>query len=102
MVCLGIFLVLALAGCGTHEEAKLTLGDEGFDPPVQTVPAGRSFDLNVANDTKEVHEVTVEGSPPLRVPPGGKNSRQVQPLSKGDHKVTVLDAPFEATLRAEE
>jgi hypothetical protein len=102
MVFFGIFLVLALTGCGTHAEATLTLGAEGFDPAVQTVPANRSFDLNVANETKAVHEVTVEGSPPLRVPPGGKNSRQVQPLKPGDHKVTLLGAPFEATLRAEE
>ena len=32
-----------------------------------TVDAGKSFDLEVVNDTQAVQTVTVEGRPPLRV-----------------------------------
>ena len=102
MINVVILLALALAGCGTHAEATLTVGAEGFEPPVVKVPANRSFDLNVVNDTKTVQTVTVQGRPPLRVAPGITGSRQVDSLAPGDHKVTLLDAPFEATLRAEE
>jgi hypothetical protein len=96
-------LLAALAlvsGCG-GPSAKLTVGAEGFEPAVQTVPAGKSFDLEVVNDTRAVQTVTVEGRPPLRVAPGDKDQRQVDSLTPGDHKVRLLDAPFEATLRAE-
>lgn len=96
-------MVAALAlvcGCG-GPSAKLTVGAEGFEPAVQTVPAGKSFDLEVVNDTKVVQTVTVQDRPPLRVAPGDSDQRQVESLAPGDHKVTLLDAPFEATLRAE-
>ena len=102
MIGVAIVLSFALAGCGTHAEATLTVGAEGFEPSVVKVPANRSFDLNVVNDTKIVQTVTVQGRPPLRVAPGVTGSRQVDSLKPGDHKVTLLDAPFEATLRAEE
>ena len=101
----GFFLtvVLGLAGCmGSGPEASLTVGAEGFEPPVVTVDAGKSFDLEVVNDTKAVQTVTVEGRPGLRVLPGETSARQVEALDPGDHRVTLEGAPFEATVRAEE
>ena len=97
----GIFLILSFAGCGSGVQASLTVGAEGFEPPVATVPAGKSFDLEIVNDTKAVQTVTVQGRPPLRVAPGEKSTRQVDSLDPGEYKVTLLDAPFEATLRAQ-
>ena len=99
----GIFLTLALAGCiGSKPQASLTVGAEGFEPPVATVDAGESFDLEIVNDTQAVQTVTVAGRPPLRVSPGQTSTRQIDSLPAGDHKVTLEGAPFEATLRAEE
>ena len=98
----GIFLTLALAGCGSGNQASLKIGAEGFEPPVATVPANKSFDLEFVNDTKTVQTVTVQGRPPLRVAPGLKSTRQIDSLKPGSYKVTLEDAPFEATLRAEE
>jgi hypothetical protein len=99
----GIFLTLSVAGCiGGGPQASLTVGAEGFEPPVVTVDAGKSFDLEIVNDTKAVQTVTVEGRPPLRVPAGGTSTRQVDSLPAGDHRVTLEGAPFEATVRAEE
>ena len=96
-------MTLALAGCiGAKPQASLTVGAEGFEPPVATVKAGKSFDLEIVNDTKAVQTVTVQGRPPLRVAPGETSTRQVDTLDPGEYKVTLLDAPFEATLRAEE
>ena len=103
MASAGIFLTLALAGCiGGGPQASLTVGAEGFEPPIVTVEAGRSFDLEVVNDTQAVQTVTVAGRPPLRVSPGETSTRQVDSLETGDHRVTLEAAPFEATLRAEE
>jgi hypothetical protein len=97
------FLTLALAGCiGSKPQASLTVGAEGFEPPVATVPAGKSFDLEVVNATQAVQTVTVAGRPPLRVLPGQTSTRQIDSLAAGDHRVTLEEAPFEATLRAEE
>jgi hypothetical protein len=98
----GILLVLSFAGCGSGVQASLTVGAEGFEPPVATVPADKSFDLEIVNDTKAVQTVTVRGRPPLRVAPGMTSTRQIDSLAPGEYKVTLLDAPFEATLRAEE
>jgi Cupredoxin-like domain len=99
----GIFLTLALASCiGAKPQASLTVGAEGFEPPVATVDAGKSFDLEIVNDTQAVQTVTVVGRPPLRVSPGQTSTRQIDSLPAGDHKVTLDGAPFEATLRAEE
>ena len=99
----GIFLTLAFAGCiGSRPQASLTVGAEGFEPPVATVAAGKSFDLEVVNDTRAVQTVTVAGRPPLRVLPGETSTRQVDSLKAGDHRVTLEGAPFEATLRAGE
>jgi hypothetical protein len=99
----GIFLTLALSGCiGGGPHATLTIGAEGFEPPVVTVDAGTSFDLEVVNDTRAVQTVTVADRPPLRVLPGRKSARQIDSLEPGDHRVTMEGAPFEATLRAEE
>ena len=99
----GIFLTLPLAGCiGGGPAATLTVGAEGFEPPVVTVEAGKAFDLEVVNDTKAVQTVTVEGRPGLRVLPGETSQRQIDSLDAGDHKVTLEGAPFEATVRAEE
>ena len=99
----GIFLTWALAGCiGGGPQASLTIGAEGFEPPVVTVDAGTSFDLEVVNDTKAVQTVTVAARPPLRVLPGQTSARQIDSLAPGDHRVTLEGAPFEATLRAEE
>ena len=53
------------------------MGAEGFEPTEVTVDAGKSFDLEVVNDTKAVQTVTVQGRPGLRVPPGGKSQRQI-------------------------
>jgi len=103
MVIAGIFMTLAPAGCiGSRPQASLTVGAEGFEPPVVAVEAGTSFDLEVVNDTRAVQTVTVAGRPPLRVPPGQTSTRQVDSLRAGDHRVTLEGAPFEATLRAEE
>ena len=99
----GFFLTLSLSGCiGGGPQASLTVGAEGFEPPVVTVDAGKSFDLEVVNDTRAVQTVTVEGRPPLRVLPGEKSTRQIDSLQAGDHRVTLEGAPFEATVRAEE
>jgi hypothetical protein len=101
----GIFVTLALGldGCiGGGPTATLTVGAEGFEPPVVTVDAGASFDLEIVNDTKAVQTVTVEGRPGLRVLPGETSERQIDSLEAGDHKVTLEGAPFEATVRAEE
>ena len=103
MLLAGIFMTFAPAGCiGSDPEASLTVGAEGFVPPVATVPAGKSFDLEVVNDTRAVQTVTVAARPPLRVLPGETSTRQIDSLSAGDHRVTLEGAPFEATLRAEE
>jgi Cupredoxin-like domain len=99
MLC--VAFALFLTGCG-GTDVKLTIGAEGFEPPVLKVPAGRSFDLEVTNTTKAVQEVRVQGRPPLRAAPGITSTRQIDSLDPGDYKVTLLDAPFEATLRAEE
>jgi hypothetical protein len=102
-ILLGGFLsTFAIAGCahGTTE-VHLTVGAEGFEPPVATVAAGRALDLEVSNDTRAVQTVTVEGRPGLRVRPGQTFSREIEGLTAGDHRVTLEDAPFEATLRAE-
>jgi hypothetical protein len=96
----GIFFTLLLAGCGSGNQASLTVGAEGFEPPVATVPAGKSFDLEIRNDTRAVQTVTVAGRPPLRVAAGQTSTRQVDALAAGDHRVTLEGAPFEATLRA--
>ena len=99
----GFFLTLSLSGCiGGGPQASLTVGAEGFEPPIVTVDAGKSFDLEVVNDTRAVQTVTVEGRPPLRVLPGEKSTRQIDSLQDGDHRVTLEGAPFEATVRAEE
>jgi hypothetical protein len=103
MLLAGIFVTFALAGCiGSDPQASLTVGAEGFEPPVAAVPAGKSFDLEVVNDTRAVQTVTVAARPPLRVLPGETSTRQIDSLSAGDHRVTLDGAPFEATLRAEE
>ena len=103
MLLAGIFMTLALSGCfGGGSQASLTVGAEGFEPPIATVEAGTSFDLEVVNDTRAVQTVTVAGRPPLRVPPGRTSTRQIDSLPAGDHRVTLEGAPFEATLRAEE
>jgi hypothetical protein len=103
MAFVGIFLTVALAGCiGSGPQASLTVGAEGFEPPVATVDAGKSFDLEIVNDTQAVQTVTVAGRPPLRVSPGQTSTRQIDSLPAGDHKVTLEGAPFDATLRAEE
>ena len=99
----GIFLTLSLTGCiGGGPKATLSVGAEGFEPPVVTVDAGKSFDLEVVNDTRAVQTVTVEGRPGLRVLPGERSQRQIDSLAAGDYKVTLEGAPFEATVRAEE
>ena len=51
------------------------MGAEGFEPPVVTVDAGKSFDLEVVNDTRAVQTVTVEGRPPLRVAARARRAR---------------------------
>jgi len=103
MALAGIFLTLASAGCiGSRPQASLTVGAEGFEPPIVTVDAGKSFDLEIVNDTQAVQTVVVADRPPLRVPPGQTSTRQVDSLRAGDHRVTLEGAPFEATLRAEE
>jgi hypothetical protein len=99
----GFLLVVSLGGCiGGGPKATLTVGAEGFEPPVVRVEAGTSFDLEVVNDTQAVQTVTVAGRPPLRVPAGQTGTRQVDSLPAGDHRVTLEGAPFEATVRAEE
>jgi hypothetical protein len=99
----GIFAALLLSGCiGGGPAAKLTLGAEGFEPPVLEVDAGKSFDLEIVNETKAVQTVTVEGRPGLRVLPGASSERQIEALAPGDYRVTLQGAPFEATVRAEE
>ena len=96
-------MTLVLTGCfGGGSQATLTVGAEGFEPPVVTVEAGTSFDLEIVNDTRAVQTVTVEGRPPLRVLPGETSTRQIDSLEAGDHRVTLEGAPFEATVRAEE
>jgi hypothetical protein len=100
-ICVIFLALLLILGCGSGTQATLTVGAEGFEPPVVKVPAGKSFDLEVVNDTRAVQTVVVAGRPPLRVDAGATSTRQVDSLSEGDHKVTLEAAPFEATLRAE-
>jgi len=103
MLSAGIFVTLALTGCfGGGAQATLTVGAEGFEPPVLTVEAGKSFDLDVVNDTRAVQTIAVEGRPPLRVLPGETGTRQIDSLAPGEYRVTLEGAPFEATVRAEE
>ena len=96
----GILLTLLASGCGGGGNARLTVGAEGFEPPIISVPAEESFDLEIVNDTQAVQTVTVADRPPLRVLPRTTGTRQVDALPAGDHKVTLEAAPFEATLRA--
>ena len=96
-----VLLALAAGGCGGGGDVRLTVGAEGFEPPVVTVRAEKSFDLEIRNDTRAVQTVTVADRPPLRVAPQQTGTRQVDALAAGDHRVTLEDAPFEATLRAE-
>ena len=95
----GVLSAILLVAC-SGSQATLTVGAEGFEPPVVSVPAGKSFDLEVRNETQAVQTVTVAGRPPLRVAPGETGTRQVDSLPAGDHRVTLEAAPFEATLRA--
>ena len=77
----GFLLTLSLSGCiGGGPKAELTVGAEGFEPPIVTVDAGKSFDLEVVNDTRAVQTVTVEGRPPLRVGAGETGTRQIDSL----------------------
>ena len=92
-------IAVLLAACSGNQ-ATITVGAEGFDPPIVSVPADESFDLEVRNETQAVQTVTVAGRPPLRVAAGQTSSRQVDSLPEGDHRVTLEGAPFEATLRA--
>ncbi len=100
MAICGIVLTTVLAGC-SGSQATITVGAEGFEPPIVSVPAEESFDLEVRNDTRAVQTVTVAGRPPLRVAAGQTSTRQLEALPAGDHRVTLTGAPFEATLRAE-
>ncbi len=99
MAVCGILLALLLPAC-SGSQATLTVGAEGFEPPVVSVPADESFDLEVRNETQAVQTVTVAGRPPLRIAARQTSTRQIESLAAGDHRVTLVDAPFEATLRA--
>ena len=99
MAICGIAVITLLAAC-SGSQATLTMGAEGFEPPIVSVPAGESFDLEVRNDTQAVQTVTVSGRPPLRISPRQTSTRQIEALAAGDHRVTLADTPFEATLRA--
>jgi hypothetical protein len=58
----GIFLTLSLSGCiGGAPAATLTWGPRASSRRMVTVDAGKSFDLEVVNDTKAVQTVTVAG-----------------------------------------
>jgi hypothetical protein len=92
---------LLLAGCNDGAQATLTVGAEGFEPAIVRVPAGESFDLKVVNDTQAVQTVKVADRPGLRVSPKQTSTRQIEAFEAGDHKVTLENAPFQATLRAE-
>src|SRR4051812_20871577 len=99
---LGGFLSMFLLGgfVGGSPEVHFTVGAEGFEPPVTTVDAGSAFDLEIKNDTQAVQTVMIGSHPPrpgLRVRPGETFSRDIDGLKAGDHKVTLSDAPFEAT-----
>ncbi len=100
MAVCAIFLAF-VGGCSGGTQATLTVGAEGFEPPIVSVPAEKSFDLEVRNDTEAVQTVTVAGRPPLRVAPRQTSTRQIDALPVGDRRVTLTGAPFEATLRAE-
>ena len=84
---------------GGSPEVHFTVGAEGFEPPVATVDAGKSFDLEVQNDTQAVQTVTVQGRPRIARPAG----RDVQPRHRRAEgrrpQVTLSDAPFEATIQ---
>ncbi len=95
----GLLSAILLTACSGNQ-ATLTVGAEGFEPPIVSVPAGESFDLEVRNETQAVQTVTVAGRPPLRIAPRQTSTRQVDTLPAGDHRVTLEGAPFEATLRA--
>src|SRR3954451_25456615 len=97
----GFLSMFLLGGCaGGSTEVHFVVGAEGFEPPVANVAAGKAVELEVKNDTRAVQTVTVEGRPGLRVRPGATFSREIEELKAGDHRVTLSDAPFEATLHA--
>src|SRR3954462_4327249 len=98
MAVCGIFvtLLVAVAGCGSAERVTLAVGAEGFEPPVLAVPAGKAFELEIRNDTRTVQTITVAQRPPLRVLPQSTGERELS-LPAGDHRVTLEDAPFQAT-----
>ena len=74
-------MTLALAGCigGAAGQPHGRRG-EGFEPPVATVDAGKSFDLEVVNDTEAVQTRHRPGRPPLRVAAGQTSTRQIDSL----------------------
>ena len=74
-------MTLALSGCiGQEPQASLTVGAEGFEPPVATVDAGKSFDLEIVNDTQAVQTVTVAGAPAAARVAGQTSTRQIDSL----------------------
>src|SRR4029078_10201868 len=79
---LSIFLLLGCAG--GSPEVHLTVGAEGFEPPVATVDAGKTFARELQHDTRAVQTVTVAGRPGLRVKPGETFSRDIEALKAGD------------------
>ena len=98
-----IFLTLALAGCiGSKPQASLDRSaPRASSRRSRRSTRGKSFDLEIVNDTKaRADRSPSPGRPPLRVSPGQTSTRQIDSLPAGDHKVTLEGAPFEATLRA--
>ena len=73
-------MTLALSGCiGQEPQASLTVGAEGFEPPVATVDAGKSFDLEIVNDTQAVQTVTCRAPAAARAA-GQTSTRQIDSL----------------------
>jgi plastocyanin len=96
----GFLSIFLLGGCaGGTTDVHLTVGAEGFEPPLVKVDAGKAIELEVENDTRTVQTVTVQGRPGLRVRPGQTFSRELEALDAGDHRVTLSGAPFQATIR---
>ena len=92
-------------GAGDEEPiahpVALALGEEGFEPPEQRVPAFFALRLTVRNGTAAPQTVTVAGRPPLTVAPDAAATATLEGLRPGRHRVTLAGAPLEATLVAD-
>jgi hypothetical protein len=99
------FAAFGIPGCEEKapvgRDAALTIGAEGFEPPVVRVTADAPVELTLSNETAREQTVVV-GDVELAVPAGGAGGADLGVLREGRHEVTLEGTPFEATLVAED